>query len=480
MTCVHFRDRNCNLHGRCEPFLHVAEGRAANIVCPDYRETSKAIDCNGQQFLQVKCISAGIGDNLMVLAIGEGLRQQFPGTQIAMVCGAWVHQWLELFDCARLITRPIKAPMYFCEHDLGTMLDNYRKQGIARWDFWGRLFGTQAAIPMARPLPASSIKRAAPYSSCIVLVPFAAYCQRSWPLGYWLELERLLMERGQRCLILHTNANGTEQFASEKMLGESAANVAALMQTAAFIVGNDSGMAHLAGMLRRPAVAICSTVSSDANMFGLYPTVREIGDQNTGLHSIQPATVLQAVLAGLPKKPPTLLDSNRIKSIVGYVQQTAALPGDMAELGSFKGGSAAIIAAAARHKKIHVFDSLGLPADDMPAGHHRRGEFSATEAELRDNLAGYNVEFHLGTFPATASGKTFSFVHLDGDLYQTTADGLAWFGPRMVNGGIIVCDDYGAEPCPGVKLAVDEFLANEPGFDFAERKDQCVLTRRGQ
>lgn len=50
----------------------------------------------------------------------------------------------------------------------------------------------------------------------------------------------------------------------------------------------------------------------------------------------------------------------------------------------------------------------------------------------------------------------FSFVHLDGDLYQTTADALDWFWPRMVPGGVIILDDVDWPKCPGVNRALEE------------------------
>ena len=39
---------------------------------------------------------------------------------------------------------------------------------------------------------------------------------------------------------------------------------------------------------------------------------------------------------------------------------------------------------------------------------------------------------------------------------------MAFFYPRLVPGGIVVCDDYGFPTCPGATSAVDEFLADKP------------------
>ncbi len=41
-------------------------------------------------------------------------------------------------------------------------------------------------------------------------------------------------------------------------------------------------------------------------------------------------------------------------------------------------------------------------------------------------------------------------------MYQTTADALDFFWPRMVEGGIIVLDDVDWPKCPGVNRALEE------------------------
>jgi hypothetical protein len=41
-------------------------------------------------------------------------------------------------------------------------------------------------------------------------------------------------------------------------------------------------------------------------------------------------------------------------------------------------------------------------------------------------------------------------------IFEPTSEALAFFGPRMVPGGLIVCDDYGFETCPGARRAMDE------------------------
>lgn len=153
----------------------------------------------------------------------------------------------------------------------------------------------------------------------------------------------------------------------------------------------------------------------------------------------------------------TLLTTDRLKTLALLARETERLPGEMAELGTWKGGSAKVLGAVCPHKTLHVFDNFmgGLPADDIVGG-HKQGEFSADRSEVEAYLAGLRVELHEGVFPQTATEGRFSLVHLDADLYASTLAGLRWFWDRVVPGGVIALDDYGASECPGIKLAVEE------------------------
>jgi hypothetical protein len=145
--------------------------------------------------------------------------------------------------------------------------------------------------------------------------------------------------------------------------------------------------------------------------------------------------------------------------------------GDVAECGVYRGGSAFLLAKAmARHaqdKRLHLFDSFAGLSQPGPldGSHWRAGALACGLAEVSANLAEHvgRTVFHAGWIPdclADAADRKFCFVHVDVDLYEPTKASLDFFRPRMVPGGIIVCDDYGFETCPGARRAVDEFAAS--------------------
>jgi O-methyltransferase len=107
----------------------------------------------------------------------------------------------------------------------------------------------------------------------------------------------------------------------------------------------------------------------------------------------------------------------------------------------------------------------GLPE---PGEHdlHKAGEFALKPNEyefmkshFRDKhsnveiLKGYSPE----VFNEIPEDKVFSFVHVDVDLYDSVNDALDYFWPRLVDGGMMLFDDYGFDTTPGAKKAIDEW-----------------------
>ena len=155
----------------------------------------------------------------------------------------------------------------------------------------------------------------------------------------------------------------------------------------------------------------------------------------------------------------TLITDDRLENLARLVRSVRHLPGELAELGSYRGGSASVIAGCCPEKRLRLFDTWeGIPENDQLEGGHLKGEFTADFDEVKRFLELYDVEYFRGTFPDTAPTEKddtrYAFVHLDADTYQSTRAGLQYFLPRLVTDGVCVLDDYGWERCPGVELAV--------------------------
>ncbi len=167
----------------------------------------------------------------------------------------------------------------------------------------------------------------------------------------------------------------------------------------------------------------------------------------------------------------TVVKIDRSYMLYQFAKMAACLPsGDVAQLGVYKGGTAKMIAECFlnSNKKMFLFDTFeGLPPSSKSDGAQdealrKENEFVDVDFnEIQKIFDQYSfVTIKKGFFPETAESvkeNKFSFVYLDADLYQSTKDGLDFFYPRMVPGGIIMLDDFGTPIWPGIQKAVTEF-----------------------
>ncbi len=183
----------------------------------------------------------------------------------------------------------------------------------------------------------------------------------------------------------------------------------------------------------------------------------------------------------------TILGLTKLSSIFRYLKLNLDRPGAIAEIGVYKGGTAKLMAMVAPNKKFYLFDTFeGMPGQeivaDLAVDVHQAGDFDDTSIEAVGRLLGNspNLHFRKGYFPETTVGlenERFAFVHVDGDIYQTTLDALRFFYPRMTIGGTMIFDDYEWPMCPGVKLAMDEYLADKPEQRFVKNEFQAILIK---
>lgn len=162
-----------------------------------------------------------------------------------------------------------------------------------------------------------------------------------------------------------------------------------------------------------------------------------------------------------------LLEDIEAYHIYMAVKKTQKIPGDIAEVGVYKGGSAKIICSVKGERNLHLFDTFeGLPkVDEIDyVWPFYEGKFAASVEEVKEYLKNeQNVFFYKGIFPATSgpvAEKQFSMVNLDVDTYESTKECLEFFYPRMSHGGIIISHDY--ITAPGVKKAFDDFFEDMP------------------
>jgi len=159
------------------------------------------------------------------------------------------------------------------------------------------------------------------------------------------------------------------------------------------------------------------------------------------------------------------------------VQAVEKIPGDMAEVGVFRGGTAAVMLNASHRKHLHLFDTFaGLPES---GDFLKKGEYAGSQESVVKALSAYGdrITLYPGLFPTDTAhlveNLRFSFVHLDMDLYDGTRGALQFFWPRINPGGILLSHDY--PKLNGVVRAFQEFFVDQPEATFFPLSgEQCV------
>jgi O-methyltransferase len=160
----------------------------------------------------------------------------------------------------------------------------------------------------------------------------------------------------------------------------------------------------------------------------------------------------------------TLLTEKRCRALWLMAGVTAGIQGDVLELGTFRGGSLYLLAAACPTRRVYGVDTFaGMPAKESPGvDYHKAGDFKETSLErVRALVAPFpNATPVRMTFPEGLAQHPidgpFSLAHFDGDLLRCCLAFLDHVLPRLSPGGAIVFDDYDMGTCRGVRMAIEE------------------------
>jgi hypothetical protein len=176
----------------------------------------------------------------------------------------------------------------------------------------------------------------------------------------------------------------------------------------------------------------------------------------------------------------TMVGLSRLENIQACVEEVlrAGVPGDLIEAGVWRGGATIFMRGLLKahnvtDRRVWVADSFsGVPAADPERYPADAGlsfsdvrYLSVSADEVRRSFARYSllddqVVFAEGLFKDTLPPLTdhrWSVVRLDGDLYESTMDGLRNLYDGLSVGGFLIVDDYGA--VHACRAAVDEFRA---------------------
>lgn len=189
-------------------------------------------------------------------------------------------------------------------------------------------------------------------------------------------------------------------------------------------------------------------------------------------------------------------------NLARYFVHTLELDGARAECGVFQGFSA-LFACRAAALKSGRFDGTGFHLVDSFAGFSKpraedfiamrsgdetrrapafsEGDAAVSFEHVRAVFHDFpGVQFHRGYIPqvlAQLPDTRWAFVHIDVDLHEPTLASLEYFYPRMVRGGVIICDDYGSRLFPGARTAWEDYCAaKEIAFITLETGQSVIIS----
>lgn len=179
-----------------------------------------------------------------------------------------------------------------------------------------------------------------------------------------------------------------------------------------------------------------------------------------------------------PAYADTMIGMKRLDNLEFCVRKIVEeqIEGDLIETGVWRGGSVIFMKALLKTlgdttRTVWVADSFeGLPvpnADKYTADkfdeHYKIGELAISQETVTNNFRKYDllddkVKFLKGWFKDTlpnAPIEKLALLRLDGDMYESTMDGLMNLYPKLSTGGYIIIDDY--EAVKGCKQAVTDY-----------------------
>ena len=167
----------------------------------------------------------------------------------------------------------------------------------------------------------------------------------------------------------------------------------------------------------------------------------------------------------------TLVDQYKCFELWEQLGQLADVPGDILEVGVWRGGTGVLLARRARElgmdAQVLLADTFtGVAKAGSEDPWYRGGEHADTSPEIVRELAAredVDVELLIGMFPDETgdrvADRSLRLVHIDVDVYNSARETLIWAWSRLSVGGVVIWDDYGSFECEGVATLGRELFA---------------------
>ena len=130
--------------------------------------------------------------------------------------------------------------------------------------------------------------------------------------------------------------------------------------------------------------------------------------------------------------------------------------GNFAECGVYAGMSMFFVADLCKNKFIGIdsFEGVSEPGE-YDSDYFKSKKLSISISFAEKILKNFdNVDLYKGWIPEVfnkLNDEQYSYVNIDVDLYDPTKNSIEYFWPRLIKGGVLICDDYGSDKTPGAR-----------------------------
>lgn len=137
--------------------------------------------------------------------------------------------------------------------------------------------------------------------------------------------------------------------------------------------------------------------------------------------------------------------------------------GNFAECGVYAGMSMFFVADLCKNNFIGIdsFQGVSKPSrhDTEYFKHHDLSiDIKYTSSFLKNFK---NIILYRGWIPEVFNDikeNSYSYVNIDVDLYEPTKNSIEYFWPKIISGGVLICDDYGSEKTIGARKAMNDYF----------------------
>lgn len=184
----------------------------------------------------------------------------------------------------------------------------------------------------------------------------------------------------------------------------------------------------------------------------------------------------------------TLVDRPRCYSLYLLAKQVQGLAGDFLEVGTWRGGTAGLLARCAPDRTLYIADTFEGVVKSSEWEHYQDRAHADTSVDivktlLRETLGTDNFKILKGIFPEE-TGRNLPdgplvLVYLDLDVYLSTKDAFNEVWARVAPGGVVVFDDYGmVSACGGISRFVDEIKDDADKLFIQNLNGQAYIVKR--